>query len=125
MLEILIKTGQFVYEFFNKVHVADVEQKKRISDLLKSVSELLDSVATDFEKDIYPHGKCETMRILVQSIAEKLIGTIDPIKATELYESLTAVTELERLYGERSSETIKQLQITAGKFYGASILVKG
>ena len=124
MLELLIKAGQFVYDFFNKERIAEVEDLKRVSELLKSISDLLDSVAIDLNNDIYPHGKCEAMRVLVQGIMEKLMHTLEPVKAKELYETLMSVTELERLYAERNTETIRQLQITAGKFYGASLLIK-
>lgn len=124
MIDLVIKAGQFVYDFFNKERISEIEDRKRVAELLKSISDLLDSVATDLNNDIYPHGKCEAMRVLVQGLMEKLTHTLEPEKTKELYNTLMSVTELERMYAERNNDTIIQLQKTAGKFYGASLLIK-
>lgn len=124
VIDLVIKSTQFIVDIFNKLKISDQQERERISFLLEKIAEVLEFVADKLEINEYPHQKCEEMRMYSQELVDKISGVLTKERTDELYNSLMESSEIERLYAERNNDTINEIRICAGKFRATSIIVK-
>lgn len=124
IIDIIIKSGQLIFDTFNKLKISNQQDKERISFLLEKISEVLEEVAKKLDENIYPHQKCEEMRMYSQEIINTIGDKLKEDLVKELYDSLMISSEVERLFSEKDEDTTHKIYISAGKFKAASVLVK-
>lgn len=135
MIEIL--TG--VLCFLNIVDVAfkvkdkfkGQQEKEGASYFLNRIGDLLNAVANDLEKNIYPYDKCSEMQGYLTGFQSVLKNKIPDEQLVYLETQIAQAYQVERLLGELNQMTpalrqvnINTLKNTAGSFYAASTLVK-
>jgi hypothetical protein len=101
----------------------DTEQRERVSQLYRQMSDLLTEAAKDLSKDIYPDGKCAAMWTLAENILDYLQDKVNQEELKMISDLLHSCSQLEREYAYRKEpEVIKSLFDAAGRLHGLSIL---
>lgn len=122
-----LEIGKTLFELFSKTRDFKKEERERISQIFKDVSDLLQETSRDLAKGEYPHNKCSAMQALsfglIQEISKKKI--LEEEKLKELENMLVESSNLEKEFANRNNpDTIINLSITSGKFYALSLFLK-
>lgn len=135
MLEILTGTLCFlniidaVFKIKDKISTKD--DKEGASYFLNKIGNLLNSVADDLEKGIYPHDKCSEMWSYLKGFESIMESKISVSERVSLQNEIAKAYQVEKLLGELQQlsdsdrqKNINLLKSCAGSFYAASTLVK-
>lgn len=107
------------------------QEKEGASYFLNKIGELLNSVAIDLERNVYPHDKCTEMWSYLKGFESVLADKLPPEQLKELQGQINEAHRVEKLLGELQNvsnegrqQNINLLKSTAGSFFAASTLVK-
>jgi hypothetical protein len=113
-----------------KDKIGDREEKQNVSVLLKNIGELVDSVATDLEQNVYSHNKCAQMEHFMYNLYSCLEGKLDQDQVDRLARLMQQSVQIEQLFGQMQrlndsdrKENINLLKSNAGSFTAMSQIV--
>lgn len=100
------------------------EDKLRLSQVLKEISNVLDDTATKFLNDEYPHGNCVIMENLSNELVSKIERFVTKEQSEKLIDCLKDVVFLEKHFTDRKNgDVIPQIQRASGEFKSLSIIL--
>jgi len=121
----LLQISDMIFKLKDKI--SDREEKQRVGALLKDIGELVDSVATDLEQNVYSHNKCAQMEHHMQNLHSCLKGKMPQKQVDKLVQLMQQSVQVEQLFGqiqqlnEKSKlENINRLRHGAGNFTAMS-----
>jgi hypothetical protein len=124
----LLQIADITFQIKNKVN--GQEEKQRVSTLLENIGELIDSVATDLEQNIYSHNKCSQMEYFMQNLYSCLKGKLSQEEVDNLVQLMQQSTQVEKLFSQMQhlddivkKENIDRLRSSAGSFTAMSRIV--
>jgi len=108
----------------NKMSIKE-EQRKKIGSKLFQIHELLNSTADDLECNIYPHGKCEALKVIASELKELLEPHFSIEIVNEIYHVMLNASNVEYEFARRGEpQTLIALRKASGSFLGLSISYK-
>jgi hypothetical protein len=108
----------------NKISIKE-EQRKKIGSKLFQIHELLNSTADDLEHNIYPHGKCDALKIISSELCELLEPHFNIETVNEIHEIMLYASNVESEFARRGEpQTLIALRKASGSFLGLSISYK-
>jgi hypothetical protein len=124
MIETLIEAGKFLIGVFSEKKKMKKQRKDKLSSTLKTIGDLIHSVALDLQNNTYPHGSCAAMEALSDTLIQELDEFLNDPQKQILNEALHMSTKLESMYAQRNDpEYINKIEQASGHFYAVSILV--
>lgn len=107
----------------NKKQTTQANNQK-ISELFSQIAEILEKTANDLKMDIYPHGACQSLAVLSNSIVDILKDKMPLSEAINLSKLLGEASLIERDWAFRQdTKTIETLLIASGEFKAHSKLI--
>lgn len=107
------------------------KEREVLSNVLLQIGILLNTVADDLEKAVYPHGKCREMEHYAQQLKLVLQGKMSGEEIAELSKMLNESLQVERLLAELNNLSeenkkgnLEMLRTAAGSFMAWSNLSK-
>ena len=124
MITELINVGKILIDTFSEKKKLKKQRKEKLSSTLKTIGDLIHSVALDLSNNNYPHGSCAAMESLTDSFIQEIDDLLEDSQKQILKEALSLSTKLEAMYVQRNEpDFINKLEQASGQFYAASILV--
>jgi hypothetical protein len=121
----LLQITEILFKIKEKINSQD--EKQKISDLLKGIGNLIESVAADLEQNVYSHNKCSQMEHFMHSLHNCLKGKIAQEQVDKLVQLMQQSVQVEQLFGQMQQlddvtkkENINQLKSSAGSFIAMS-----
>lgn len=123
MIDTLIDIGKYLINVFSEKRKIKKDRRNKLSSTLKTIGDLLQSVANDLKNNNYPHGSCAAMEALSDNLIQELDELINDGQKMILKESLRMSVYLEGMYAQRNDkEFIDKIEKASGHFYAVSIL---
>ena len=123
MIETLIEAGKFLITVFSDKKKLKKDRKQKLSSTLKTIGDLIHSVAVDLQNNNYPHGSCAAMEALSDILIQELDEFLNDPQKQILKEALRMTTHLEHMYAQRNEPGyIDKIEQASGHFYAVSIL---
>jgi hypothetical protein len=115
---------KLIIEVVTKKKETTSSDNKKISEFFSEISEILEATANDLKEDKYPHGACQTLAVLSNSILNILRDKMPIEDAISLAKLLDEACLIEREWAHRHDpKTIETLLKASGEFKAHSQLV--
>jgi hypothetical protein len=121
----LLQIADITFQIKNKIN--SQEEKQQVSTLLKSIGDLVESVAVDLEQNVYSHNKCAQMEHFMQNLYSCLKEKMPQEQVDKLVQLMQQSIQVEQLFGqmqqlnnEVKKENINRLRASAGSFTAMS-----
>ena len=124
----LLQITEILFKVKEKINSQD--EKQKVSNLLKDIGDLIDSVAADLEQNVYSHNKCSQMEHFMHSLYNCLKRKIAQEQIDILVKLMQQSVQIEQLFGQMQQlddltkkENIDRLRSSAGSFTAMSRIV--
>jgi len=131
MIETIFNVGQKLFGLRLELSKARQARKKNVADFLADIAGCIEEASAQLKQHVYPHGKCQELLLHSQHMEAAIGDLVGPEMARDLGSQLSEVHEIERLYGELSSdnETERERKLTmldqaAGQFRATAAFVR-
>lgn len=102
----LLQIANMVFNLRGKLEVSK-EDKKLLGETIHNIGVLVDSVADDLEKNIYPHSKCYQMELYANEFKAIVKGKVSEQDMDKLVNLLNESLKVERLLGEMNNISLE------------------
>lgn len=110
-----------------KSRLTDSERKSDLSCWLMDISVLMQGIAQDFKKEIYPHAKCGQLAYFLDNVRHVLEPSLEEAEVNYLADLIMQAHQVERLFGElnlaptaQRDLNLAKLEEISGVFFAAS-----
>jgi len=123
MIDLLLKAGSFLINFFKFKSEKDDEKREIIVNLLVGMSELIEDVIFDLENDNFPEDMSDQIIYTSTELVKALKGLVDEDDLKFLdFNKKTSILILELYESRKDIEEIYKLQKASGYYKASAIM---
>jgi len=110
IVDIVVKIVDYIRENDNVRR----HDRENISNILNEISEIILDTSVKLKTDVYPHNNCVVLEKLSNNLHLNLIEYFDNDELDKLHGLLLESSNLEKLYGNRNEDIIRDLMKISG-----------
>ena len=125
VFKLLIDIGLGIFDLTKKISDVDADRKRAVGEWTHNLGHLIEVVADDIDREIFPYTTCAKMRYMVDAFPTMMDGLFDVDKIRDLHLKLINASNLEGLFFELEriapsdrNAYINKLRETAGTMMG-------